>query len=75
MPMASPYRDIAGHELSYTQFEYSDIHISTAEIGAEESHTDQLCSKECGNCAGDEVVQLYLRDRFASVLPERACRI
>ena len=56
-----------GHGLSYTQFEYSDIHISTAEIGAEESVQISCVVKNAGNCAGDEVVQLYLRDRFASM--------
>lgn len=56
-----------GHGLSYTRFEYSEIHISAAEIGAEESVQISCVVKNAGNCAGDEVVQLYLRDRFASM--------
>ena len=56
-----------GHGLSYTRFEYSEIHISAAEIGAEESVQISCVVKNVGNCAGDEVVQLYLRDRFASM--------
>lgn len=52
-----------GHGLSYTQFEYSnlkiDVHNSHATISAQ--------IKNMGKCAGDEVVQLYIRDEVASV--------
>lgn len=56
-----------GHGLSYTQFRYSDLRISEAEIGAGESVEISLNVKNIGGRRGDEVVQLYLSDRFASV--------
>lgn len=56
-----------GHGLSYTQFCYSDLRISEAEIGAGESVEISLNVKNIGGRRGDEVVQLYLSDRFASV--------
>ena len=56
-----------GHGLSYTTFAYSKLRISKAEIGAGESTEISLKVKNTGSCKGDEVVQLYLKDRFASV--------
>ncbi len=56
-----------GHGLSYTQFAYSGLRISKEEIRASESVEISLDVKNTGVCKGDEVVQLYLRDQFASV--------
>lgn len=56
-----------GHGLSYTTFAYSELRISKAEIGAGESTEISLKVKNTGSRKGDEVVQLYLKDRFASV--------
>ncbi len=56
-----------GHGLSYTTFTYSDFVISAEEISPEESVRIQVTVKNTGNCAGDEVVQLYLRDAHASI--------
>ena len=56
-----------GHGLSYTKFVYSDLEIENSEIAPGEE-TRICCTVEnTGKCAGDEVVQLYLRDRFASM--------
>lgn len=57
-----------GHGLSYTQFAYSGFRISKEEIGADESVEISLNVENTGGCRGDEVVQLYLRDRFASMV-------
>lgn len=57
-----------GHGLSYTQFAYSGLRISKEEIGAGESVEISLNVENTGGCKGDEVVQLYLRDRFASMV-------
>lgn len=56
-----------GHGLSYTQFRYSDFEISKEEIGAFECVEIRFKVKNVGSRKGDEVVQLYLKDRFASV--------
>lgn len=56
-----------GHGLSYTQFSYTDMKISRTEIGPEEELEISCVVENTGDCAGDEVVQLYLRDRSASM--------
>jgi len=56
-----------GYGLSYTTFEYSDLKISATEI----SNGDQLLVsvnvKNTGSVAGQEVVQLYIRDLVGSI--------
>ena len=56
-----------GHGLSYTTFAYSDLVISAEEISPQESVCIEMTIKNMGNRAGDEVVQLYLRDIHASI--------
>ena len=56
-----------GFGLSYTSFEYSDIGISPAVINADDTAQVTCRVKNIGDRAGDEVVQLYLRDPVASV--------
>ena len=55
-----------GHGLSYTAFEYSDLKLARKEIGPEEELVLQVFVKNIGDCAGDEVVQMYFSDVFAS---------
>jgi len=56
-----------GYGLSYTSFAYSDISLSSASIGAGEKVSVSCTIKNTGKYAGDEVVQLYLRDELATV--------
>ncbi len=56
-----------GHGLSYTQFAYSDLFITKEEIDSAESTQIRVTVKNTGTRRGDEVVQLYLKDRYASV--------
>jgi len=56
-----------GHGLSYTTFEYSGLSISPDTIGAAATSTVRARVKNTGTRAGDEVVQLYIRDLLASV--------
>jgi beta-glucosidase len=56
-----------GHGLSYTTFEYSSLRITPAAMGATENATVTCTVKNTGTRAGDEVVQLYIRDVLASV--------
>lgn len=56
-----------GYGLSYTTFDYSGLKITSPVIGIQGS-TEVVCRvKNTGSVAGDEVVQLYLRDEFSSV--------
>jgi beta-glucosidase len=64
-----------GHGLSYTRFEYSDLHVEPATIGPDDRAVVRVTVRNAGERAGDEVVQLYLRDRVSSVArPDRELR-
>lgn len=54
-----------GYGLSYTTFEYSDLYLS-----AITPHSFEVSFKvrNTGECDGEEVAQLYLRDEYASVV-------
>ncbi len=56
-----------GFGLSYTSFDYSDIIIEKPEIKSGESTHLRMKVTNTGKFDGDEVVQLYIRDLFASV--------
>ena len=56
-----------GHGLSYTTFAYSDLQIDNPVIGVQGSVRLSCRVKNTGGVAGDEVVQLYLRDEVSSV--------
>jgi beta-glucosidase len=56
-----------GHGLSYTSFAYSDLVISKLEAGIGESIDISLTVTNHGPRAGDEVVQLYVQDEYASM--------
>jgi beta-glucosidase len=56
-----------GFGLSYTTFEYSDLAIEPAAIAADGSATVRCRVTNTGTRAGDEVVQLYIRDVLASM--------
>ena len=54
-----------GHGLSYTDFEYSNLIINNLENELKVS----LDVKNTDGYDGDEVVQLYLRDEYATITP------
>ena len=56
-----------GYGLSYSQFEYSDVRLSNSKIAQNESTKLFVTVKNMGQYAGDEVVQLYIRDKFSQV--------
>lgn len=56
-----------GFGLSYTNFEYSDITLSVRTIKTNGASQVSVKVRNTGDVAGDEVVQLYLRDELASV--------
>jgi beta-glucosidase len=56
-----------GHGLSYTEFEYSNLRMDPPHVEADGRVTISAEIKNIGARAGDEVVQLYIRDEVASV--------
>ncbi|MCH2114700.1 MAG: glycoside hydrolase family 3 C-terminal domain-containing protein [Pirellulales bacterium] len=62
-PVCFPF----GHGLSYTQFEYSNLHLSSTTIANDGELTATLDVKNIGQRTGSEVVQLYVKDVEASV--------
>ena len=71
---ASNYLDVRndalypfGYGLSYTTFDYSDLILSADSMPADGSVTATVTVTNTGNCDATEIVQLYIRDRQASV--------
>lgn len=56
-----------GYGLSYTQFRLSNLQLSAGSIRPDGQLTVSVEIENTGQRAGDEVVQLYIRDLFASV--------
>lgn len=56
-----------GFGLSYTTFDISEPRLSKSTIATNETVTVLVDVKNTGSRKGDEVVQLYIRDDFASV--------
>ncbi|MDQ8204142.1 beta-glucosidase BglX [Pelagicoccus sp. SDUM812003] len=56
-----------GYGLSYTTFEYSDLRLSSDQLGPGDTLTVSVELANTGQRPGAEVVQLYLRDLAASI--------
>lgn len=56
-----------GYGLSYTTFEYSNLKLDQSSIPANGSTIVSVDVTNTGKREGDEVVQMYVRDDFASV--------
>ncbi len=56
-----------GHGLSYTTFEYRELSIERRQATRGETVDISLIVTNTGDVCGDEVVQLYIRDEYASV--------
>lgn len=57
-----------GYGLSYTNFTYSNLTLSSKSLNQDGSITVKFTLKNDGKYAGEEVVQLYLRDKVASLV-------
>lgn len=57
-----------GYGLSYTTFDYSGLNLSKTQIGMNDKITVSFTLKNTGKYDGEEVVQLYLQDKFASLV-------
>lgn len=73
-PYESTYLDLPstpayafGFGLSYTTFAYSAPQLSTERLASTQSLNVRITVTNTGQRAGDEIVQLYLRDDVASV--------
>ena len=56
-----------GYGLSYNRYEYSDLKLDKTEISSGDSVKVMVTVKNAGTMYGEEIVQLYIRDRFSSV--------
>ncbi|RPH31946.1 MAG: beta-glucosidase [Bacteroidales bacterium] len=56
-----------GYGMSYTSFDYSNLQIDKNTIQSNDSTLVHLKVTNTGKLAGDEVVQLYIRDELSSV--------
>ena len=56
-----------GYGLSYSTFEMSEPTLSAASIGTDGTSNVSVTVTNTGDMAGDEVVQMYLRDKVSSV--------
>ncbi|WP_246001686.1 glycoside hydrolase family 3 N-terminal domain-containing protein [Mucilaginibacter gracilis] len=70
----SAYIDVAnspqyafGYGLSYTTFAYSDLKLSRSFMSATDTLKVSFTLTNTGDYAGEEIAQLYIRDRVASV--------
>lgn len=64
-----------GFGLSYTTFSYDSMTVTPEQVESRDSATVRVWLRNTGKRAGDEVVQLYIRDELASVAqPVRALK-
>ncbi|MEM1137331.1 MAG: glycoside hydrolase family 3 N-terminal domain-containing protein [Bacteroidota bacterium] len=56
-----------GYGLSYTNFRYSGLTLTKNTIAKNETTTVEVDITNTGDLRGDEIVQLYIRDRVSSV--------
>ncbi len=56
-----------GYGLSYADFEYSNLKVSSPEMKMEDELQVTCTLKNTGKVAGTEVVQLYIQDLFGSI--------
>ncbi len=57
-----------GYGLSYTTFNYSNLKLSKTKMSASETIKVTLNITNTGKYEGEEVIQLYLQDKFASLI-------
>lgn len=55
-----------GFGLSYARFAYQDLHLSCDQVAADGAVTITATISNIGDAAGTEIVQLYVRDQYAS---------
>jgi beta-glucosidase len=63
-----------GYGLSYTQFTYSNVHLSTVSLKAGDTLGVDATIRNTGRVAGDAVVELYLSPKARDVSPRIALK-
>jgi beta-glucosidase len=56
-----------GYGLSYSEFRYSNMELSSSGIGMQDTLTVKVSVSNTSNVAGKEVVQLYISDKAGSI--------
>ncbi|MDR1339864.1 MAG: fibronectin type III-like domain-contianing protein, partial [Prevotellaceae bacterium] len=56
-----------GYGLSYTKFEYSGVQLSDSTLSENGSISASVTLSNTGERAGEEIVQLYIRDLIGSI--------
>jgi len=56
-----------GFGLSYTNFAYTDFHLSKSSMTTADTIYAEVTIKNTGKMKGDEIVQLYVRDEISSL--------
>lgn len=56
-----------GYGLSYTHYEYGPMSVSSASLSKNGKITVSVPVTNTGSCDGDEVVQLYIHDKVATI--------
>jgi beta-glucosidase len=56
-----------GHGLSYTTFKYANLRVTPDKTGPQGQATVSIDVSNTGKLAGDEIVQMYIRDEVSSV--------
>lgn len=64
-----------GYGLSYTDFEFSDLHLSSRNLKDDETLTVSFKIKNIGKTDGAEVTQIYVKDKESTIYrPEKELR-
>ncbi|MFL6208510.1 MAG: glycoside hydrolase family 3 N-terminal domain-containing protein [Pyrinomonadaceae bacterium] len=58
---------VFGHGLSYTTYKYANLRVTPGQTGPMGRATAMIDVTNTGRVAGDEIVQLYIRDEVSSV--------
>jgi beta-glucosidase len=56
-----------GYGLSYTQFKYSGLHLSSSAMKENETAYAEVTITNTGKMKGDEIVQMYIHDEISSL--------
>lgn len=56
-----------GFGLSYTTFEFANLRLDKSKMARDETAHVSVDVTNTGDCSGDEVVQMYIRDQVSSV--------
>ncbi|MDR1121010.1 MAG: glycoside hydrolase family 3 C-terminal domain-containing protein, partial [Dysgonamonadaceae bacterium] len=57
-----------GYGMSYTDYRYTNLQVSTPEISKNETVTVSVDVMNAGRRDGEEIVQLYIRDEYSSAV-------